>query len=221
MRGEGGTSVAGTGTAIGSSQALIPSEGSSPHARGGLEKSGVGGHGEGLIPACAGRARRPSGRSTGSSAHPRMRGEGDGSCTQTPDKCGSSPHARGGLFGGVLRGPGERLIPACAGRAPGPWPSTYRGSAHPRMRGEGMPPGVLSSQGWGSSPHARGGLREVAVCGLRVRLIPACAGRATCPCRDGLRSWAHPRMRGEGCSPRSPGSWGSGSSPHARGGPVP
>ena len=72
----------------------------------------------------------------------------------------------------------ERLIPACAGRAPG-WVRAWTFfRAHPRMRGEGFDNRGQDMPFTGSSPHARGGLRGFWGVRQLPRLIPACAGRA-------------------------------------------
>ena len=100
---------------------LHPShDGSSPYARGGPQNDRVEVVKTRLIPACAGRA--PSGSCVWSarSAHPRMRGEGDGVTQSLSFPTGSSPHARGGRGQPLSRLPFHRLIPACAGRARSP-----------------------------------------------------------------------------------------------------
>ena len=97
-----------------------------------------------------------------------------------------------------LPGLGLRLIPACAGRATSPRQPGRDPAAHPRMRGEGTWLTGLKAGRKGSSPHARGGQRHTPSRTRGVRLIPACAGRASVARRPRRVSWAHPRMRGEG-----------------------
>ena len=150
-----------------------------------------------------------------------MRGEGDDHGAPVAWRGGSSPHARGGLVGVEQRHRPDRLIPACAGRAS---PSSRRRSAppaHPRMRGEGRRHLGVHAGAGGSSPHARGGLRQERRRTNIQRLIPACAGRACSRWRRPCGRTAHPRMRGEGLRPRTGEPLVMGSSPHARGGQVP
>ena len=91
--------------------------GSSPHARGGPLRARGGAPHRRLIPACAGRAGGIWGSMQAQAAHPRMRGEGFGRNDEGQTFSGSSPHARGGLVRAGDVHAGERLIPACAGRA--------------------------------------------------------------------------------------------------------
>ena len=195
-------------------------EGSSPHARGGPARARPPHGRPGLIPACAGRARAQQTQCRLSAAHPRMRGEGPVERLARIVRSGSSPHARGGPLVSPLSGGVPRLIPACAGRASHAEHAGECRSAHPRMRGEGPSAHDLNSRASGSSPHARGGLRDGVGGAHDQGLIPACAGRAcSAPCVP-RRGRAHPRMRGEGSTrtPRSSPPFGS--SPHARGGPL-
>ena len=112
----------------------------------------------------------------------------------------------------------ERLIPACAGRASSRCRTTSSARAHPRMRGEGVQHLLEEADRQGSSPHARGG-QQAHLRGIRrLRLIPACAGRAPHPAVPAWQSAAHPRMRGEGRFPVRLLMSPMGSSPHARGG---
>ena len=218
---------------------IDPHAGSSPHARGGPHGVGLERVDVRLIPACAGRAVRCGPGPGWDGAHPRMRGEGNVDGEDFTNNRGSSPHARGGLGvqdGGAL---GDRLIPACAGRAVQSHRNTPPSTAHPRMRGEGAIQRMGETGIRGSSPHARGGQDRLQPRHPQRRLIPACAGRAGLPMADHRRCPAHPRMRGEGRSagttadkhsaahPRMRGEGGlgkkvsvktRGSSPHARGG---
>ena len=92
------------------------------------------------------------------------------------------------------------------------------GTAHPRMRGEGAGLGARLDILQGSSPHARGGLRQPRAGHAVHRLIPACAGRAPRILGRSPAAPAHPRMRGEGQPGGRLMAGGAGSSPHARGG---
>ena len=69
----------------------------------------------------------------------------------------------------------------------------------------------------GSSPLARGLLREEAGGDAPVRIIPARAGFTTPISRPRGTFWDHPRSRGVYPGPRPPGRQGLGSSPLARG----
>ena len=90
--------------------------GSSPLARGGLERPGGWFGAAGLIPAGAGRTTSSCRRPGGWAAHPRWRGE-DGlhEVLEGGDE-GSSPLARGGLYAMRLGPRVVGLIPAGAGR---------------------------------------------------------------------------------------------------------
>ena len=90
-----------------------------------------------------------------------------------------------------------RLIPACAGKTTA---ST-----------------VASDGRAGSSPHARGKLRQAGRRPQRERLIPACAGKTNQHGAPISRHWAHPRMRGENAKQTAEKINDVGSSPHARG----
>ena len=85
------------------------------------------------------------------------------------------------------------------------------------MRGEHVAANRREAKLTGSSPHARGALKEFGFKVPIVGIIPACAG-STCgrECRSGS-SWDHPRMRGEHRIDSHYFSCFKGSSPHARG----
>ena len=178
---------------------LARSDGSSPLARGARPAHAVPRGRPGLIPARAGSTTRSGSARSGTSAHPRSRGEHDVGAAVRQAVTGSSPLARGAL---LLHDPSvlqHGLIPARAG-------STARGSA-PATRAAG------------SSPLARG-----ARTGSRARsgpggLIPARAGSTRSLLR--ARSWAraHPRSRGEHDETALSTAPYSGSSPLARGAP--
>ena len=126
-----------------------------------------------------------------------MRGENKlAPMTCTPDE-GSSPHARG-------KPTEEAAI-------------NGDGGAHPRMRGENAVPEGTYVLGNGSSPHARGKPFSSQSCDLRIRLIPACAGKTCSMGRWVVGSRAHPRMRGENKKSQHFNPFCPGSSPHARG----
>ena len=130
-------------------------------------------------------------------AHPRSRGEHTPSHIELSEAFGSSPLARGTHISRHFVPELERLIPARAGNTESLEASSASHEAHPRSHGEHS--SGLSSSGCsgGSSPLARGTLRESVKHRARERLIPARAGNTrpgvtrepSCP--------AHPRSRGE------------------------
>ena len=94
---------------------VLPTPGSSPHARG-LRHLGVDAGQPGrIIPACAGFTSHPCCLCRVCRDHPRMRGVY--SVMVDPDEIeqGSSPHARGLRVGVSCPRPVMRIIPACAG----------------------------------------------------------------------------------------------------------
>ena len=173
-----------------------------------------------LISGYAGRTPRTVPEGCGPWAHPRLSGEGAVRAVRISGESGSSPHARGGQPCAARARTGDRLIPACAGRAPRWKVPRFGGPAHPRMRGEGVNILDVFSRRSGSSPHARGG-QVLPQPHIPSRgLIPACAGRASSPTFPPTLVAAHPRMRGEGAYLTLAASTKGGSSPHARGGRV-
>jgi len=132
--------------------------GSPPHARGRLSNRVRIHVIRGITPACAGTAGSTTTQSGSTRDHPRMRGDGTVTRLQEVVPPGSPPHARG-RHDGIRRGVTVAgITPACAGTA-------YQGAAkwacrwdHPRMRGDGMLPTLLTQTVRGSPPHARGRL---------------------------------------------------------------
>ena len=110
-----------------------------------------------------------------------------------------------------------RFIPACAGNRHSMAGTGTRTAVHPRMRGEQSHFGVISPDARGSSPHARGTVKERKANFVGLRFIPACAGNSEEFARNVGRKSVHPRMRGEQrpAKPQIPPELGS--SPHARG----
>ena len=192
--------------------------GSSPLTRG--KQTSLRGDKTGLrlIPAHAGKTRRPRSSRAGGPAHPRSRGENTSPTSPEPPTDGSSPLTRGKRrrIGRPLFW--RRLIPAHAGKTSAKIPTDDVGMgsspltrgkrwyvfvdrfavmAHPRSRGENprRPRGATVRAG--SSPLTRG---KPSSCTLRprtTRLIPAHAGKTAQikPGKDLQR--AHPRSRGE------------------------
>ena len=172
---------------------------------------------EGLIPAHAGKTLDRAARSRQRGAHPRSRGENGMLELRPGGYRGSSPLTRGKLSGdwqGVWDG---RLIPAHAGKTPGPATSSACKRAHPRSRGEnqvGVEPENLAT---GSSPLTRGKRYVREGTHRIVGLIPAHAGKTCAPALVPGGSGAHPRSRGENHMPSRTRSAPTGSSPLTRG----
>ena len=192
-------------------------QGSSPHARGTLERSPHAVLGWGIIPACAGNTLWKRRVAAVTRDHPRMRGEHRGAKTNPAQAQGSSPHARGTPIRSecALSRPG--IIPACAGNTRCRLAALIYQRDHPRMRGEHTVNRHALMLHAGSSPHARGTRTGLHLASRHAGIIPACAGNTDLIDMATHKSWDHPRMRGEHsqCSKDLTGA--PGSSPHARG----
>ena len=150
-------------------------------------------------------------------AHPRSRGEHEMLRYLREGDVGSSPLARGTHRKHVRRTIPHRLIPARAGNTVVRLATAWRAAAHPRSRGEHEDRPGRHLALCGSSPLARGTLKELGYVTEDGRLIPARAGNtrtasthATCPA-------AHPRSRGEHLNNADFNELKDGSSPLARG----
>ena len=133
---------------------------------------------------------------------------------------GSSPHARGTRLPAIADAGCHRFIPACAGNAGRRSAIDVRFPVHPRMRGERAFRSDCGALAGGSSPHARGTLRQPCNVAPGGRFIPACAGNARPSCGSRPRRTVHPRMRGEREMHKVSRDRSDGSSPHARGTPA-
>ena len=95
----------------------------------------------GLIPAHAGKIGEPGSPDDEAGAHPRSRGENVPTILNRTGGTGSSPLTRGKCQTPGLALPYLGLIPAHAGKieiTPTTGPAAW---AHPRSRGENLPPG--------------------------------------------------------------------------------
>ena len=194
-------------------------QGSSPLARGGRPARPRCVTPRGLIPARAGRTGAHSAHSRPGRAHPRSRGADAASPARNSRDTGSSPLARGGLWGEASRRRSPRLIPARAGRTVKRHCGVLSVGAHPRSRGADSRRRQEQCQFRGSSPLARGGHVGLQFRGGRDGLIPARAGRTGYRSAAPRTARAHPRSRGADPDRRVNRVLAGGSSPLARGGP--
>ena len=110
---------------------------------------------------------------------------------------GSSPLTRGKPGACRARRSPVRLIPAHAGKTPGSARCGAPHPAHPRSRGENPLMGPDPLTAFGSSPLTRGKQLVAHHVHVRVRLIPAHAGKTRAAMTAPARRTAHPRSRGE------------------------
>ena len=150
--------------------------GSSPHARGARGQWQTLRGFARIIPACAGSTVSVPYRYELERDHPRMRGEHHGRRQVSRLGGGSSPHARGARHRATRRAGRAGIIPACAGSTSTPELMMTLNGDHPRMRGEHAAVASTFASLAGSSPHARGALRDRGADERRGRIIPACAG---------------------------------------------
>ena len=152
-------------------------QGSSPLTRGKRRSEDIQRDADGLIPAHAGKTGTRSLGSMGVGAHPRSRGENLAVWDNVLYPLGSSPLTRGKLPDSHAQKRLDGLIPAHAGKTSQSLLHPFLTPAHPRSRGENVPPGPRRVGVEGSSPLTRGKLGHYKVPSLR---------------------WvAHPRSRGE------------------------
>ena len=116
---------------------------------------------------------------------------------QPPSSVGSSPRARGTHRPKALAMAAARFIPAGAGNATRHASRELPKPVHPRGRGERVPPWRRSRNLIGSSPRARGTLRDPGRAHSHRRFIPAGAGNAPNGRFQDQRFSVHPRGRGE------------------------
>ncbi len=191
--------------------------GSSPRARGTLQRGGCQHHPHRFIPACAGNARQSTHSPCRRPVHPRVRGERFATAAGPYLIDGSSPRARGTPPQLARRSAPHRFIPACAGNAYGRRKPVRRQTVHPRVRGERGGTAGVGAADCGSSPRARGTRQLQEHDQVALRFIPACAGNARGSAPSAGRLPVHPRVRGERPRLTSALRQLCGSSPRARG----
>ena len=150
-----------------------------------------------LIPAHAGKTRRPRPLVGAGPAHPRSRGENPRVAARATVRSGSSPLTRGKLDAVPDAGDDLRLIPAHAGKTIALDVGKGRRKAHPRSRGENFDTSCAPYSETGSSPLTRGKPRKDRTAQINLGLIPAHAGKTSGPRRILAARSAHPRSRGE------------------------
>ena len=178
---------------------IWPAIGSSPLTRGKRRLPGRCHRRNGLIPAHAGKTDLCEKALIQHGAHPRSRGENEDVPRPRLIRLGSSPLTRGKLCSEPRIARCGRLIPAHAGKTP------RRVIRDPRPSG--------------SSPLTRGKRYPRPLPRARPGLIPAHAGKTPGHAHLHGDRRAHPRSRGENCSPCKRGRRQRGSSPLTRGKP--
>ena len=196
---------------------IVSIAGSSPLTRGKLQDSRPATRRRGLIPAHAGKTRRPRSRHAAARAHPRSRGENVSAMTRPAPPMGSSPLTRGKHQQAGKDFHRCRLIPAHAGKTPETPTKKGSSGAHPRSRGENLGTGAGPGGQSGSSPLTRGKLAMLVLRRCCPGLIPAHAGKTKSHRRGPPGHLAHPRSRGENNAARQDQCLSLGSSPLTRG----
>ena len=170
--------------------------GSSPLARG-LPACRIGAASCGrIIPARAGFTGTLARRSPRHADHPRSRGVYQLNAMKAANYDGSSPLARGLHSLHVLGREPLRIIPARAGFTPSCFSTPCTEKDHPRSRGVYERPLPYGQPRVGSSPLARGLLRDSYKKLPMKGIIPARAGFTTATSRSRWSSRDHPRSRG-------------------------
>ena len=191
--------------------------GSSPRRRGKLIRVLLRTSGQRLIPAQAGKTRRPCRASSPTRAHPRAGGENLRQQTHSPSSDGSSPRRRGKLASIGYDAQWSGLIPAQAGKTPRPRRARGCPRAHPRAGGENLEGKMQEACEMGSSPRRRGKLCARGARPEARGLIPAQAGKTQARREEDRDRPAHPRAGGENTKPPTTASRITGSSPRRRG----
>ena len=153
--------------------------GSSPLARGILNRCVCKSYISRIIPACAGNTKSDKYCQNLYWDHPRLCGEYAEGMALKDCLIGSSPLVRGILLFDILRSSTLRIIPACAGNTPSELQNQESQTDHPRLCGEYKQRKKTMLYSEGSSPLVRGILCDIWNDGHFPRIIPACAGN-TC-----------------------------------------
>ena len=132
---------------------------------------------------------------------------------------GSSPRVRGKLPQHAAHMLNAGLIPARAGKTHTSPQQSRCPEAHPRACGENLVKCVQCKNKLGSSPRVRGKLDLDGTPCVRIRLIPARAGKTMMPLIALDKTGAHPRACGENLKTFSATHGTPGSSPRVRGKP--
>ena len=156
--------------------------GSSPRARGTLQRRPIHPRRRRFIPGSAGNTRGVGHRGVSQPVHPRERGEHGRPAPQCGAAPGSSPRARGTLVLAVVVGELARFIPASAGNTCAMKPERVSPAVHPRERGEHHDREGGGAERAGSSPRARGTRVALQPEGAGGRFIPASAGNTVADC---------------------------------------
>ena len=154
-----------------------------------------------LTPTCVGRTWSSGTGSSGTRAHPHVRGEDGSSGWAVMVACW--------------------LTPTCVGRTTRSRSSWCEPAAHPHVRGEDYGSRARSSTGCGSPPRAWGGPHRAARSRTTARLTPTCVGRTFLARSIGRTRPAHPHVRGEDDAASQTRTLPSGSPPRAWGGRFP
>ena len=195
----------------------VDTVGSSPRVRGKLAAPFEGGGEIRLIPACAGKTAQVANQDIANRAHPRVCGENSQRSHLSERRRGSSPRVRGKLIAFQKKDSYQGLIPACAGKTDTASARRHALWAHPRVCGENRAAWWWKRTSWGSSPRVRGKLFPPRLGFLRLRLIPACAGKTISAQAGALPVGAHPRVCGENYAHAGEVMPYVGSSPRVRG----
>jgi len=134
-----------------------------------------------FIPARAGNTKSHTMPCVLIAVHPRTRGEHADVLNDPAIDDGSSPHARGTLEHHPRQSVHSRFIPARAGNTRHERGRHATVAVHPRTRGEHEMQVPRTGENDGSSPHARGTLKQSLPRLPATRFIPARAGNTLLP----------------------------------------
>ena len=197
--------------------ALVSLVGSSPRVRGEPNHRNFPRPNFRIIPACAGRtSQQPHGpppwpdhpRACGANIHRRGRGSVND---------GSSPRVRGELQSWFISQITSRIIPARAGRTRLRFCRGCGRPDHPRACGANDWVREFKEISDGSSPRVRGEQNAIVQLVLKLRIIPARAGRTTTTSNSTCAASDHPRACGANPFRVSHRAVTPGSSPRVRG----